>query len=87
MIIFFTFLYVINVVAFALYAIDKHRAYYSLWRIREAVLLGLAVAGGAYGAGAGMMLFRHKTKHRSFLITVPICLLVWLAIIVAVALL
>ena len=84
---FFTFLYIINVVAFVFYAVDKHRAYYNMWRIREAVLLGLAGAGGAYGAGAGMMLFRHKTQHRSFLVTVPIALLVWIAIVVAVVLL
>lgn len=75
---FFTFLFALNVIVFALFAIDKRNAYYHLWRIPEAVLLGLAVIGGAYGAGAGMMLFRHKTRHKAFLITVPVFFVIWI---------
>ena len=82
MLLVYSYLFAINIVAFFLYAGDKHRAYYGMRRIPEALLLGLAVVGGAYGAGCGMLLFRHKTLHRSFLITVPICLLVWAAILV-----
>ena len=77
----YTYLFAINVATFFLYANDKHKAFYGLRRIPEALLLGLAVAGGAYGAGCGMLLFRHKTLHRSFLITVPISLAVWVAIV------
>lgn len=76
----FTYLFFINVLAFGLYANDKHRAIYSKSRIPEVVLLGLAVLGGAYGSGAGMVLFSHKTKHISFCITVPIFLIIWIAI-------
>lgn len=79
----YSFLFIINVVAFGLYAIDKRNACFGLWRIPEAVLLGLAVLGGAYGAGAGMLLFRHKTLHTSFLITVPLFFVIWLAILIA----
>lgn len=79
----YSFLFIINVVAFGLYAIDKRNACFGLWRIPEAVLLGLAVSGGAYGAGAGMLLFRHKTLHTSFLITVPLFFVIWLAILIA----
>ena len=79
---FYTFLFVINVIAFGLYAIDKQRAHYGLWRIPEAVLLGLAVIGGAYGAGAGMLLFRHKTRHTAFLLTVPLFFVIWMAIVI-----
>ena len=75
---FYTFLFIINIVAFWLYGIDKHRAYYGMWRIPEAVLLGVAITGGAYGAGAGMLLFRHKTKHTAFLVTVPLFFTIWL---------
>lgn len=74
----FTFLFALNVLTFGLYAIDKRNAYYGRWRIPEAVLLGLTVIGGGYGAGAGMMLFRHKTRHKAFLITVPVFLAIWL---------
>lgn len=62
----YTYLFVVNVVAYLLYAADKHRAYYGLWRYPETLLLGIAIAGGAYGAGMGMWLFRHKTLHRAF---------------------
>lgn len=78
----YTFLFFINVLAFGLYAIDKRRAYYHLWRIPEYILLGLALIGGAYGAGAAMMLFRHKTLRRSFLITVPVCFVLWMILLV-----
>jgi uncharacterized membrane protein YsdA (DUF1294 family) len=78
--VFYTYLFLINIAAFALYGIDKRKAHYELWRIPEAVLLGLAIVGGAYGAGAGMLLFRHKTLHKAFLITVPVFLLLWMIV-------
>lgn len=74
---FYTFLFVINLAAFFCFASDKHRAYYDMPRLPEALLMVLAIAGGAYGAGCGMLLFRHKTLHRSFLIVVPLFLVLW----------
>lgn len=79
----YTFLFFINIAAFGLYAIDKRNACLGLWRIPEAVLLGLAVLGGGYGAGAGMILFKHKTLHTVFLITIPLFFVIWLAILIA----
>lgn len=76
----FTILFFLNVLAFGLYGYDKHQAVYKGWRIPEAVLLGLAVLGGAYGAAMGMALFRHKTRHKAFLITIPVFFFIWLAI-------
>ncbi|MCH5328697.1 MAG: DUF1294 domain-containing protein [Coprobacter sp.] len=83
---FFTFIFTVNVATFALYAIDKIRAIYHQWRIPEALLLGLAVIGGAYGAGAGMLLFRHKTLHRTFRIVVPLFFVIWFVILTLVCL-
>lgn len=80
--VFYTYLFIINVVTFGLYGIDKKNAYYGFWRIPEAVLLGLAVIGGAYGAGTGMLLFRHKTRHTSFLVTIPLFFVIWLAVLI-----
>ena len=77
-IILFTILFLINVATFWMYADDKHRAYYGMWRWPEAALLALTALGGAYGASCGMLLMRHKTQHTVFLITVPLCLVVWL---------
>lgn len=73
----FTYLFIVNVVAFYLYGSDKRRAVYGHSRVPEALLLFIAMAGGAYGALTGMWLFRHKTRHRSFTITVPVCLFIW----------
>lgn len=78
----YNFLFVINVITFGLYAIDKRNACYGFWRIPEAVLLGLSVLGGAYGAVTGMILFRHKTRHKAFLITVPLFFVIWMSILV-----
>ncbi len=82
----FIYLFCINVIAFCLYAIDKHLACYNKWRIPEFLLLTLAVVGGAYGAGVAMLLFRHKTKHPTFLITVPLCFLLWMIALVVLCL-
>lgn len=79
-IIFFTVLFLLNIVAFLLYGLDKHNACYNKWRYPEILLLGLAILGGAYGAGMGMMLFRHKTRHPSFVITVSISFALWMIV-------
>ena len=60
------YLFAVNIVASALYGIDKHRARQGEWRIPEKTLLGIAVIGGSIGAFAGMHYFHHKTKHWYF---------------------
>lgn len=79
----YSYLFIINLIAFLAYWLDKRNAVYSKIRIPEAVLWMLAIIGGAYGAGMGMLLFRHKTKHTSFLIIVPICFVLWMCALVA----
>lgn len=61
----------INVIAFATYGIDKWKAMHYHWRIPEATLFLLALIGGGIGAWAAMYLFRHKTKHKSFVYGIP----------------
>lgn len=65
------YLFVINLVAFITYGVDKSLAKHHKWRISEATLLLLAVIGGSLGAFLGMQFFRHKTKHLKFVIGVP----------------
>ena len=65
----------INLLTFLVYGIDKRKAKKGRWRIPEATLLLLAVVGGSIGALLGMRVFRHKTKHKKFLIGVPLILL------------
>lgn len=78
----YTYFFVVNVVAYLVYAADKHRACYQLWRYPEALLLGIAIAGGAYGAGMGMWLLRHKIQHRTFQVIVPLCLVIWVIVLI-----
>ena len=70
--IFLSYLVLANLVAFAMYGIDKRRAIKNKWRIPEKRLLLAALFGGAPGALWGMILFHHKTKKAKFLLTVPV---------------
>jgi uncharacterized membrane protein YsdA (DUF1294 family) len=56
----------INLAAAVLYGFDKLQARRSGARVPEAVLHLLALAGGTPGALLGQVLFRHKTRKRSF---------------------
>jgi uncharacterized membrane protein YsdA (DUF1294 family) len=56
----------INLTTFGYYGFDKYRARTGGRRIPEAVLHGLALAGGSAGAWLSMRLFRHKTIKGSF---------------------
>ena len=70
--IFLSYLVLANLVAFAMYGIDKRRAIKNKWRIPEKRLLLAALFGGAPGALWGMILFHHKTKKAKFFLTVPV---------------
>lgn len=64
----------INLLTFLIYGIDKWKAKKDKWRVPEATLLLLAAVGGSIGAFLGMQVFHHKTKHKKFLIGVPLIL-------------
>lgn len=70
------YLLLINAVAFALMLIDKRKAQKNKWRIRESMLLWIAVLGGSLGALVGMYLLRHKTRHKKFTVGIPLILTV-----------
>ncbi len=77
------YLLLVNLVAFVLYGLDKLKAVRGMWRIPEASLLRWARLGGALGALLAMFLFMHKTRHKKFLILVPLFLLIWTALTLA----
>lgn len=70
----------INIVAFFLMGIDKKKARTGAWRIPEKTLFLSAILGGSIGSICGMQLFRHKTKHKSFVIGMPAILVVQLSL-------
>jgi uncharacterized membrane protein YsdA (DUF1294 family) len=61
---------------------DKRAAKKSAWRIPEARLMSIALSGGCFGIYAGMMLFRHKTKHPKFSIGVPLIIVLYIMLFV-----
>ncbi|WP_410771477.1 DUF1294 domain-containing protein [Fontibacillus sp. BL9] len=65
----------INVVAYIVMSDDKRRARQRKERIPEKTLFLLAAIGGALGILLAMNMKRHKTKHASFRIGVPLLLL------------
>ena len=75
------YLIIINIVTFLVYGIDKWKAKKSLWRIREASLLMLAILGGSIGAWLGMKVWHHKTLHKKFRYGIPAIIIIQLAVI------
>ena len=74
--IFLVFYAIMTVVTFALYGADKSKAKKGKWRIPEKTLLLFAACFGGLGAFLGMKIFRHKTKHTSFKILVPVLMII-----------
>ena len=60
------FIFIMSLIGFILYGVDKKKAQKQAWRIPEAVLLNFGFFGGAIGTLLGMKVFRHKTKHWYF---------------------
>lgn len=61
-----------NIITFSMMKIDKTRAEKSKWRIKEKTIFISAFLLGGFGVLAGMNIFRHKTKHLTFKIGIPI---------------
>lgn len=70
----------VNIIALMLMWIDKSKAKKRAWRIPERTFWSLAIIGGALGIWIGMKSSRHKTKHRSFVVGVPIIIVVHLGL-------
>ncbi|MDU4697055.1 MAG: DUF1294 domain-containing protein [Paenibacillus sp.] len=65
----------INAVAYLVMSDDKKRARQRRERIPERTLFLLAALGGALGVLVAMNAKRHKTKHFSFRVGIPLLLL------------
>lgn len=75
------YLCILNLIGFVYMGIDKRKAIRGAWRIPEATLFFIALIGGSIGSIAGMYVFRHKTKHWSFVLGMPAILMVQLLLI------
>ena len=74
------YLLIINAVSFMLMLTDKIKAKKNLWRIPEKILFLAAILGGSVGSLLGMYLLRHKTKHFSFLLGMPLILAIQIVV-------
>lgn len=67
---------IISIITLLVWGYDKLRAIAGQWRVPEKGLITLIILGGAFGALAGMLLFRHKTRKTGFWILAGIgCLI------------
>ena len=73
----------LGVTTFATYGWDKARARSGGWRVPEAALHTLALAGGVVGAWAGRYAFRHKTRKPIFTVVLLVASVLW-AVVLAV---
>ena len=64
-----------NIAACLLVWLDKRRARRGRWRVPERTFFLWALGFGAAGILLGMYLFRHKTRHATFVLGMPVLLL------------
>ena len=70
------YLLIINLITFLAMYVDKKKAKWGKWRIKETTLFTLVLLGGGIGGIAGMYTFRHKTKKTRFVIGFPAILII-----------
>ncbi|MBD8068923.1 DUF1294 domain-containing protein [Bacillus sp. PS06] len=63
---------IINFYGYTVMYSDKQKAKKNEWRISERQIWVTAILGGALGLTIGMFRFRHKTKHLSFRVLLPL---------------
>lgn len=76
------YLAAINLAAFVMCFWDKKKAEKGKWRVSEKTLFILALFGGSLGLYVSMRMFHHKTRHKRFMIGVPLIFLLQIIIIV-----
>ncbi len=69
-----------NALAFGLAGYDKWQAGRGGARVAEATLCAVAATGGWPGGLLGLLLFRHKTRKRSFQLKFAAAFAVWAAL-------
>lgn len=67
---------IINLIGFVVMYLDKNKAKKGNYRISEKTLFTTALLLGAIGVYIGMYKFRHKTKHLSFTVGIPVCIII-----------
>lgn len=79
----FTYLLIINLLAIVITVADKIKAKKYKMRIPERQLFIVAGLGGAVSMFITMLIIRHKTRHKRFMIGLPIIFILQFALIYA----
>ena len=75
------YLAVINFISAAVCIFDKNQARRRGRRISERTLFRLSFAGGAAAMYITMLIIRHKTLHKRFMIGLPLIMIVHISLI------
>lgn len=81
------YLLVVNIVGIIVTVYDKLAAERNKWRVRERTLFILSALGAGISVYITMLLIRHKTKHKSFMIGIPAITALELVIVLCIKLL
>lgn len=80
----FIYLIVVSVIAMIVTAADKAKAIKQKRRIRERTLFIWSILGGSVAMYLTMLGIRHKTKHKRFMIGIPLIIILQAAAVFAV---
>lgn len=76
------YVFAAGIATLLVFGIDKRNAILHRYRVPERILLGMSLIGGSIGAITGMYLFHHKTRKPLFYISVPLMVLLHIALII-----
>lgn len=62
----------ISLTAVVMTVADKYKAQHGKWRISEKTLMLTGLLGGAFAMWITMKCIRHKTKHKKFMVGLPL---------------
>jgi uncharacterized membrane protein YsdA (DUF1294 family) len=69
------YIVLINIIGLFLVKKDKERARRGEWRVPEKRIWLIAIIGGGIGVFFAMKRYRHKTKHKKFMLGIPLIII------------
>ena len=72
---FIAYVLVVSAVAVLLTVVDKRNACLHRWRVPERTLFLAALCGGSAAMWITIRVIRHKTKHKRFMLGLPVLFL------------
>ena len=78
------YILIINFISAFVCVFDKHRAKKGGYRVPESTLFALCLMGGSVGMYLTMKAIRHKTRHKRFMIGIPLIIILQIAVLLVV---